>query len=88
MKTDRMLDRFALIFIFVVAATMVYFAWIVLHTGASWMHLYWIALAVWGFYVQWHVEKTLSGAREREFQDLVEDWVRRGSPDEPLDLRK
>ena len=86
MKTDRLLDRFIAIFVAVVMATFAYFGWVISEMGAHWAHLYWIGLGAWGFYVLWHVEEHIKKCRDQEFRDLVNDWVRRGSPDAPLEL--
>jgi fatty acid desaturase len=88
MKTDRMLDRFVAIFVAVVMLTLGYMAWVVHTMGASWFHLYWVGLGAWGFYVLFHVENVIGAARKQEFRELVDDWVRRGSPDEPIDTRR
>ena len=86
MKVDRMLDRFATVLVAVVLVTLAYMAWTISVTGPSWLHLYWLGLGAWGIYVVHHIDSLLSAAREREFKALVDDWVRRGSPDEPLEL--
>jgi len=88
MKSDRMLDQFSVIFVFVVMITMGYVAWLISQTGTHWLHLYWIGLGVWGFYVLWRVEEVIRDVRAKEFKEIVDDWVKRGSPDEPLDLKR
>lgn len=88
MKAYRALDRFVLIFVGVVLVTTGYLAWVIHTTGYHWAHLYWIGLGIWGGYVLIHIEDVFRTCREQEFKGLVDDWVRRGEPDEPLDLRK
>jgi len=85
-KGDRMLDRFVLVFVGVVLATLCYMAWVIHATDLHWAHLYWAGLGVWGGYVLVHVERVLKVCRDQEFKQLVDDWVRRGKPDEPLEL--
>lgn len=88
MQADRALDRFILIFVGVVLATLGYLAWVIHITEYHWAHLYWVGLGVWGGYVLVHVEGVLKVSRDKEFAEIVEEWVRKGEPDEPLDLRK
>lgn len=88
MKLDRMLDRFVLIFVGAVMVTLSYLAWVVHVTGYHWAHLYWIGLGIWGAYVLIHVESVIEECRSKEFTALVNDWVRRGEPDEPLNLKR
>jgi UPF0716 family protein affecting phage T7 exclusion len=85
MRSDRMLDLFILSVIAVTVVMIAYFAWVVSIIGPHWAHLAVIALGLWGWYAVHHVEALLSSARSAEFRELVEDWVRRGSPDEPID---
>ena len=86
MKVDRMLDRFAFVMVAVVMVTLGYLAWVVGQVGPHWAHLYWLGLGAWGIYVVHHVEQHIGAAREKEFKELVDDWVKRGSPNEPLEL--
>jgi hypothetical protein len=88
MKADLMLDRFILVFVAVVLTTTGYMAWVIHTTGYHWFHLYWMGLGIWGFYVLVHIERVFGACRDREFKALVDDWVRRGEPDEPLDLKR
>ena len=88
MKTDRMLDRFVAIFVAVVMVTLGYVAWVIEQSGAHWAHLYWLGLGAWGFYVLYHVEGVIGAARKQEFKELVDEWVARGEPSEPLDLNR
>lgn len=88
MKADRALDRFIVIFVGVVLATFAYMAWVIHITEYHWAHLYWIGLGIWGGYVLIHVEGVLKASRDQEFKELVDDWVRRGEPNEPLDTNR
>lgn len=86
MQADRALDRFVMIFVGVVLATLGYMAWVIHVTPLHWAHLYWVGLGVWGGYVLWHVEGVLKTSRDREFADLVDEWVRKGEPNENLEI--